>query len=147
MDHAKKNKQVITGSVALNKQLHIKRKPSDIDIWTKRPSYHMDTMEDKLDEHCGCDMFSENVLPIAGKEGKYVYQVVMNAIGGQNVVDYSLLPRGVKTKVIAGVRYEKVEHAKKRLKKVLECPDCRHRWGKTRSDLKRIEAYERRMKK
>jgi len=149
LNRAKTHKQIVHGSTALHAQIgEYAREPHDIDILTNSPRHHMDKMENRLDEMAGRDAFGEVILPIIGTEGEYVYKVVKKTYGPDiDVVDYFNMKKGVKTKTIKGVRYAHWQYAKKRLQQIVADPQKRHRHMKARGDLRRIEAYERSLRK
>ena len=49
-------------------------------------------------------------------------------------------------KVINGIRYETLEHAKQAYNKILSNPIYMHRWSKTKRDLRAIEEFEIKLK-
>ena len=57
-----------------------------------------------------------------------------------------LSPPGLKYKLISGVLYETLEHAKKIYRGILAYPALRDRWQKSRGDLNDIIAFERQLK-
>jgi len=139
---------VIHGARALNKQLPPKyRRPTkDWDTWAKKPKVRMDKIEDRLDFLVKCDMFYEKQISvdetITGKKGK-VYQVY-SRLTGEPVVEYMKVPKGKGYyKVIGGIRWQTLDHAKMIYKSILQEQNKKHRWAKTRRDLNRIEAFER----
>jgi len=148
LKRAKTHQQIVHGSYALKKQIgEYAREPHDIDILTKNPRHHMDKMEDKLDEMAGYDAYYEQVMPIIGSEGEYVYKVIKKVFGPDiDVVDYFKPKPGVKTRKIKGVLYEDWKYAKKILIGIINNPELRHRHAKAMEDLRRIEAYERSLK-
>jgi len=148
-NRAKKFNQIIHGSRALKAQIgEYAREPHDIDILTNNPRHHMDKMEDDLDAMAGCDAYDEVIMPIIGTKGEYVYKVVKKVFGpDKDIVDYFKPIKGVKTKRIKGVRYEDWKYAKRILQGIIANPNLRHRHAKAIEDLRRIEAYERSLKK
>jgi hypothetical protein len=148
LNRAKKWRQTIHGSYALKQQIgEYAREPHDIDILTKNPEYHMNKMEDDLDLMAGYDAYYENVMPIIGTEGEYVYKVMKKVYGPDiDIVDYFKPKKGVKTRKIKGILYEDWKYAKKILIDIVNNPELRHRHGKAMEDLRRIEAYERSLK-
>lgn len=149
LSHAKKHKQIVHGSFGLREQIgEFARVPHDIDIMASKPRHSMDKMEDRLDFLAGRDAFAELIMPIRGKEGEYVYKVVKKVYGpDKDVVDYFNLQRGVQTKTIKGIRYEHWKFAKRRLEQIVADPELRHRHGKAVQDLRRIEAYEKSLRR
>jgi len=139
---------VIHGGKSLNKQLppHLDRPTDDYDTWARHPRARMDKMEDILDEKVGMDMFYEKETVITGTNKK-VYRV-FSRLTGDAVVDYMEAPnkKGY-YKIISGVRWETLEHAKKVYEKILKNPEWKFRWKKARTDLNRILQFERELKK
>jgi len=149
LKRAKTHKQIVHGSYALKQQIgEYAREPHDIDILTNNPRLHMDKMEDKLDEMAGYDAYYEQVMPIIGTDGEYVYKVIKKVYGPDiDIVDYFKPKKGIKTRKIKGVKYEDWRYAKKILIDIVNNPELRHRHQKAYEDLRRIEAYERSLKK
>ena len=149
LKRAKTHKQIIHGSYALKQQIgEYARDPHDIDVLTKNPRHHMDKMEDDLDALAGYDAYYEQVLPIIGTEGEYVYKVIKRVFGPDiDIVDYFKPKKGVKTRKIKGIKYEDWRYAKKILIDIVNNPELAHRHQKAYEDLRRIEAYERSLKK
>jgi len=149
LGRARKHAQIIHGSYALREQIgEYARPPHDIDIMTKNPRLHMDKMEDRLDQMAGYDAYEEVVMPIIGTEGEYVYKVVKKVFGPDiSIVDYFKIKKGTKTKKIKGIKFETWQHAKKLLIDIVNNPDLRHRHAKAMEDLRRIEVYERSLRK
>ena len=145
----KKKKHIIHGAQALNKQLppELRRPTYDYDLWAKKPRLAMDKLEDLLDKAYGFDAFYEEAIPLADNPNQMVYRVV-SRIDGREVADFMKTPNEKNLyKVIGGIRWETLEHAKKAYKRILANPNLRHRWMKARDDLRRIEAFERQLKK
>jgi len=100
-------------------------------------------MEDVLDQAAGRDLFYEVTIPLTGSTKK-VYRV-MSRVTGESVVDFMTLPTKKKKfyKLVSGIRWETLEHAKGVYKKILKDPKFNFRWNKAREDLRRIEAFQR----
>jgi len=145
----KRKKHIIHGARAINKHLpeHLQRPTYDYDLWAKKPRQAMDKLEDKLDEAYGGDYFYEETIPLADDPRVMVYRVI-SRIDGKEVADFIKTPKGKKLyKVIGGVRWETLNHAKKAYKKILSNPENMHRWAKAQDDLRRIERFERELQK
>jgi len=141
---SKKTFLVMHGGKSLNKQLpsHLDRPSNDYDAWAKQPRQRMDQMEDTLDKAVGSDMFYEQETVLAGTNKK-VYRV-FSRITNDAVVDYIKAPnkKGY-YKIIGGIRWETLEHAKKVYEKILKDPaTSMQRKNKSRKDLNRILAFE-----
>jgi len=150
MKQAKSNKTflVIHGGKSLNKQLpqHLHRRSNDYDMWAKKPQERMDKMEDSLDKAVGADMFYEESIPMAGSN-KRVYRV-MSRITNDAVVDYINAPnkKGY-YKIMGGVKWETLDHAKKIYRKILNDPTTgKERKRKSQVDLNRILQFEGKLK-
>lgn len=149
LDHVKSNDEIIYGSYALMKFLppRLQREANDIDVWSGKPKKSSHNLEEKLEKNTRRDTYKVHVLPIAGESGKEVYRIVEKTVGKEeDIADYSEVPDDVGPKdwkKIDGIKYEAVEHAKKKKMENLKDPSKKHRWSKDKKDLQRIKAYER----
>ena len=150
LNTTKKKRYTVHGARALNKQLPptLQRPTKDWDLWARNPQQAMDKMEDQLDVASGGDNYYEQVVPLIGSQaGEMVYRVI-SRITGEPVVDFMKTPNHKNLyKIISGIRWETLEHAKLMYQKILSNPACMHRWAKARGDLRRIEAFERQLGK
>ena len=146
LKHTKKHKNVIHGRKSLNSQLSepFHRRTNDWDIFSKTPKAHMISLDNQLDEAVGYDAFQEATIQLMDSD-KIIYRVISRRTG-EEVADFMLSPPGLKYKLISGVRYETLTHAKKIYKGILSNPALRDRWAKTRGDLNDIIAFERQLK-
>jgi len=146
LKHTKKHKNVIHGRKSLNTQMPkpFHRQTSDWDIFSKTPKAHMESLDDRLDEAVGYDAFKEATIQLMDSN-QTVYRVVSRRTG-EEVADFMLTPPGLKYKLISGVRYETLEHAKMVYRRILANPRLRDRWVKSRGDLNDIIAFERQLK-
>jgi len=146
LKHTKKHRNTIHGRRSLNSQMPepFHRRTNDWDIFSKTPKAHMESLDDRLDEMAGYDAFKEATIQLMDSN-QIIYRVVSRRTG-EEVADFMLAPPGLKYKLISGVRYETLEHAKKIYKGILANPKLRDRWNKTRGDLNDIIAFERQLK-
>ena len=144
--HTKKRKWTVHGCRATNFWLpqNLQRPTQDWDLWSKNPAKAMDVLEDELDKEAGGDYFYEQTVPLIGSAtGEKVYRVV-SRLTGKEVADFMKLPKEKNLyKVVSGIRWETLNHAKKTYIKILQDPSLHHRWSKARTDLNRILAFER----
>ena len=139
-NQAKKDKKIIYGSKAMNKQIHpfTRRYSPDYDIYTKTPKRDAKAMERRLDKTLGGDYFYTKPAIHGGtwKVNSYGF-LKDNPKDDIGVVDYSF--GSAPSKRINGVRYEKLSNIVKTKKKILKDKESKYRHGKDRDDLRRIK--------
>ena len=149
LGHTKKRRNVVHGCKSVNKQLPppFQRPTRDYDLWSRKPKEHAFELQALLDKKTGGDNFYDASIPLAGS-GETVYRVI-SRLDGKEVADFMKIPGKTKGlyKVIGGVRYETLEHAKQQYRLILNNPQLRHRHSKSVRDLERILAFERSLKK
>lgn len=125
----------------------LRRRPHDIDVWSQSPKVSSTRLEEELEETTKGDTFKKRVLPMIGPEGQNVYKIVRKEYGkDRDIADYMKVPKDVGPSdwaEIDGIKYEAVEHAKKKKIENLQSPEKKYRWSKEAEELRRIEAYER----
>jgi len=151
LNTTKKKKYIIHGAKSLSKQLppELRRPTKDWDLWARNPQQAMDKLEDDLDKASGGDYYYEKTVPLIGsKKGEMVYRVI-SRITGEEVADFMKTPNEKNLyRVIGGIRWETLAHAKKVYQEILKNPQTRFdRKAKARGDLNRILAFERQLNK
>jgi len=151
LGHAKKHRDVVHGAQSVNQQVSdpFRRPTFDYDLWANRPEKESDILQNTLDKKIagGRDQFYAEKWNVAGST-EFVYRV-KDRNTGEVVADFMKMPGKTKGlyKVIGGVRYETLEHAKEVYRSILNNPELRHRHSKSARDLDRILAFERSLKK
>ena len=149
LGHTKKRRNVVHGCKSVNKQVGpaFSRPTRDWDLWSRRPKEHAFELQGLLDKQTGGDNFYDSSIPLTGTN-ETVYRVI-SRLDGKEVADFMRMPSKTKGlyKVIGGVRYETLDHAKRVYREILNNPQLRHRHGKTVRDLERILAFEKSLKK
>ena len=146
---------VVHGARAMNKHLpkQYHRPTKDWDLWAKNPDKAQDKYEDLLDKLVGSDMFYEEDITIsyAGKTGKAKFGkvcAVKSKLTREAVAEFVKLPKGAGYKMVSGIKWETLKHMKKIHKAILEDPSVyKERKQKSLRDLKRIELFERSLKR
>lgn len=143
---------VVHGGRALNTLLspEFYRPTTDWDIYTKKPKRANKRMEKKLDKAVGYNLFviPPNITYL--HDGRPVYCVI-NRRTREKVCDFTEFPhrrKGEKPKyvIISNIHYETLQDAKRMYKQVLADERYRKKWYKTRVDLNRITAFEKKLK-
>ena len=149
LGQTKRRRNVVHGGKAIMKQLppEFGRPTRDYDLWSRKPKEHAFELQALLDKKTGGDNFYDASIPLSGSN-ETVYRVV-SRLDGKEVADFMKMPGKTKGlyKVIGGVRYETLEHAKEVYRSILNNPELRHRHSKSARDLDRILAFERSLKK
>jgi len=140
LDIASRKGQIVYGQQSINQQLpsHLKRKTKDYDIFAKQPKKEAEMLVYRLNKIYG---EKYKVIP-ARHKGTYK---VMDAITGENIVDYTSPRRKPKTKNILGVKYADTNYAKRKIKKILKDPNSKFRWEKDKDVLNRIKKVEKKI--
>ena len=142
----KQKKWIVHGARAINKQLppEYQRKTKDWDLFSRNPKQSSIYLEQKIEKAIGVDAFEQSQIPLTGSD-EIVYRVVSKTTG-EEVADFMKTPNHKNLyKVINGVRYETLAHAKQTYQKILDDPIYMHRWSKTQRDLNAIESFERKL--
>ena len=143
---------IVHGGRALNALLSSEfyRPTMDWDMYTKKPKKANIKMEKRLDKAAGGDFFkiSKNIMFL--HDGRPIYSI-LNRITGRYVCDFTEFPPkrngGKPTYVIIGkIHYETLEDAKKIHRQVIADSRFDFRWQKSRDDLNRIIAFERKLR-
>jgi Mor family transcriptional regulator len=149
LGQTKKRRNIVHGGKAIMKQLPaaFQRPTRDYDLWSRNSKRDAFELQALLDKKTGGDNFYDSSIPLAGSN-ETVYRVV-SRIDGKEVADFMKMPGKTKGlyKVIGGIRYETLEHAKQQYRLILNNPQLRHRHSKSARDLERIIAFERSLKK
>jgi len=142
INNAQKNKQVIYGSVAMNKQLSpiVTKKSGDFDVYSKTPRKSADTSQKQMDKVVGADDFYHKMAIHSGTwkvlhEGPDGKKRTEDDVG---IVDYTKIPRQIKTVSIQGTSYERLDSIAKGKRKTLRDKKSRYRHEKDKDALTRI---------
>ncbi len=142
---AKKRKQIIYGSRAMNKQLPgiLQRGTIDWDVLARKPKASARLVERQLDKKVagGRDDF---FMRPARHPGTYKvmhegYDQKHNTRDDIEVADYSKMQK-VPTVRIKGIRYQSLSSIRKGKKKTLKDPESKYRHRKDRQDLHAIQS-------
>ena len=148
LKESKRKRWIIHGARATNVFLppQFQRPTRDWDLWSRRSLQDSKELKDELNKNCP-SCYCESSIPLEDSN-QTVYRVV-DCRTGHEVADFMCMPSKTKNlyKLIGGVRYETLEHAKLQYKEILNNPRLRHRHQKSLLDLQRIEAFERSLKK
>jgi len=136
LQQAQKNKSIVYGAQALNRQLFIRameRQTNDYDVFSKHPKKSARQLEKKLDKKFGGDYFYTKP---AMHKGTYK---VMEHNKKENVADYTKTPQPKpRTVKINGVQYAHISETEKDKRSSLRDPEFAFRHKKDREDLNRI---------
>ena len=143
----KSRKNIIHGRKALNRQMPQRywRETKDWDLFSNSIKKDSDKLQKFLDKKVGSDRFYAKKTPLADSKRK-VWKVI-DRDNEQEVADFMSTPKSKNLyTTIDGLRFEKLQKAKKIYKKILNNPKLAHRHAKAMYDLNSIEAYERELK-
>lgn len=134
--NARNKKHIIYGSRAVNTLLHPKLQvdvsEKDFDIYSKTPEKTARRVERKLDKKFKFNAFET-------KKAKYPQtHKVMSRVTKNEVVDYTLPEGKIQTVTRGGVRYAKLSHQLRQIKKSLADKESKFRWEKDRETKLRI---------
>lgn len=148
LKQVKKKGDIIYGARAMNAQLPevLKRKSIDYDIFSRgNPRKSAIQMERKLDKSYGGDFYYTKPA-----QHKGTYKVMDRGVDGRRgtkddfgIVDYTRKPRGIKTKLINGVRYVQLQEIRKDKRKSLRDKSSAFRHQKDRRDLETMKRRTR----
>ena len=137
---ASKDKHVIYGARAINKQLpsYLNKNTDDFDIFSSTPKQDAFETEKKLDKAYGGDLF-------AVEKGQYPNTwKVKNKITRKTTADYTFPNESkIPNKVISGNRYAKIGWIKQKIKQSIKKPENAFRFDKDYEALQRIKLYEK----
>lgn len=142
----RREKNIVHGRQALNKQLpkNLHRPTDDWDLWDRTPERDADKLQGFLDKKAGWDRYYKKSIPLTGSKQK-VHRVI-DRISESEVADYMKTPKRKKLyKKIGGIRYERLDHAKKVYKKILKDKELAFRHPKAQYDLYTIEQHEKKL--
>ena len=143
LKQVKKNKEIVYGAKALNKQVvgFVQRPTQDYDIYSTKPKRSARQVEKKLDKLYGFDHFYTKPAMNPGttrvmSKGKDLDKGTRD---DYNVADYTEKPRKVRVVTIGGVKYAHVSKIKEDKVKALMDPAYKFRHEKDKWDLERIK--------
>jgi len=135
----KKRKHIVYGARALNAHFpnYLDKPTEDYDVFSNTPKKTAHRVEKKLDKAYGGDFF---FIEPAQHPGTYK---VKSNVTKRGVADYTKPEQTIPYKVISGIRYVKLNHVKKSIKKTLKDKEAWYRHDKDREALQRINIHER----
>jgi len=147
----RKKKQIIYGAQALKMQLpgflSFTRQTKDYDILSSNPRQEANIMQALLDKKIagGKNLFFSRPAKHPGTH-KVLYvgpDGIPNTKDDEEIADYTKKTRPFPpTKIINGIRYERISHIKKGKIKTIKDPESRYRHEKDIDDLQLIGASE-----
>ena len=149
VSEAKKRKQVIYGARAMNKQVPtlFGRQTSDYDIYARNPKSSANNMQRILDRRVAKgqnEFYSKPALHKGTHKVMHIGQDLRKGtVDDVGIVDYTNMPKRLKTKVVNGIRYESISSIRQNKLKILKDKESRYRHQKDREDLERIKNYNR----
>ena len=138
LNKAKKEKQIIYGSVATNIQLNpsLRRKAGDYDVYSNHPKKSADQTQRQLDRVVG-DGNDDFYYKEAVHKG--TWKVMHEGKDGEPktrddiaIVDYSKPSKKIDTVTINDIRYENINSILKRRREILADPKSKYRHAKDR---------------
>jgi len=149
LKQVKKDNNILYGSQALAKQigvLKVNRIPSDYDIFSRHPKKSAKQLERSLDKKMGGDFFYYKPAVHRGTH-KVMNKGIDMKEGTRDdygVADFSQIPRPTpKTRIINGIRYERLSEISKSKRKALRDPKYKFRHEKDRKDLNLIKLHRK----
>lgn len=146
IQQTKDKRNIIYGARAVNRQLpRLYHRPTgDWDIWSKKYKKDAFALERTLDKESKGDNFYTKRL--RGVYRQAVYSVYERP--KYKIADFTEMPAGSGIyKVIGGIRWQTLKHAKQKYKKILENPRLKFRHEQALWDLWRIEQFEKQLKR
>lgn len=133
---AQKNKQVVYGGQAANKNLplHLRRKTKDFDVYSKQPKQSAEELSKVLNKG-----FSKDEFTVERAKYDKTFKVKR---GKETIADYTSTTNHPKSKNEFGVKYADLDYQKKKLKEIVKNPDFKYRWEKDKDMLNRIKQSE-----
>lgn len=137
---AKKNKEIVYGARAMNRQLSrgfLARPTFDWDMYSKKPKKSARELEKSMDKLAGYDAFYTKPAIHAGTV-KVMYTGVDEKRGTQDdlgIADYSKPKRKIKTVNIHGLKYAHISERIKDANTSLRDKESKFRHQKDRDDL------------
>jgi len=138
---ARRNKQIIYGSKAMDRQLTpiLREERSDYDVYSKRPRRDANDVQRQLDRVVADghnDFYSKPALHKdtwkvmhEGKDGE------KNTRDDVGIVDYTNMKRKIKTVSYNGIAYEEINSIVKRKHQILADPQSKYRHEKDKKAL------------
>lgn len=142
----KKNNSIIYGAQSINKQVGLFGRPTnDWDIFSKDSSGSAKQLRKTLNKRSNSRTYYN--IPSAFHSGTHkVYHVGKDRRRGTKddlgIADFSNMKRGLKVRVIDGIRYTKLSESVKDKKSSLSDEEFHFRHDKDRKDLDRINSYK-----
>ena len=137
LDKAQKEKQIIHGARAINRQVptYLTKTTEDYDILSKKPSKAAKEIALELNRKVGRQEFSVS-------KGKHKGTFKVKDSKGNTIADYTQLKRNPKVKDSWGNKYYNVQSIKKNIYKRLKDPKKEFRRQKDMDALNRIKMSE-----
>lgn len=140
-NQARNTGNIIYGAQAVNAIVgtNFSRPTTDFDIMSKTPKKHAIEIEKKIDNHVGADIAHVKQVNYErdGNKGK-MYRVALK--NWDNIADYNILNKKIKTIKINGVNYEHLDLAEKKYIKMIRENDTK-RIINANQDLNRINMF------
>jgi len=135
--------EVVYGARAINKRLpkHLQSDTHDYDIYTPFPKKDAREVEKELDKHFNGDFF---FVERANHPGTFR---VRSHADGKTHADYTKLEGEIPFDKIDGIKYEKLNNIKGKIKKTLDNPMAYYRHQKDRDALNRILLFEKKKRR
>jgi hypothetical protein len=134
LNDAKKEKHILHGNRAINKQLpNPLRTPTlDYDLFADNPKASALQVEKKLDKAFKGDFY-------AVKSGKHkgTFRVISN-VTNQEIADYTKPSKKISYKIIDGLKVADLNYFRKHILQTLKDPEAKFRHPKDRETLQRI---------
>ena len=143
LKQSRKDKTVLYGAFAVNKLLgqNYERGTYDLDVYSRTPKQHAIEIEKSIDQTVNADLaYVEQTEYPSGGDWKKLYRVKLK--NDVTEADFNSMPKDIKYTEKKGVRYESLERAEKKYKRMLKKPEL-GRGFNANIDLGRIESYKR----
>ena len=143
---AKQNNSIIFGGQAIKKHIGFFARPTkDFDVLSNRPKRSARQLERKLDRIAQEDIYFTKPALHPGttkvmNKGRDMRKGTRDDIG---IVDYSKPRRGIKSKIINGVKYVLLSETIKDKRKAIADPQFTFRKEKDLEDIRRIKRFKR----
>lgn len=147
LDHTRKKKNIIYGARSVKKQLGVVgRQTVDYDIYSRQPARDAEEVKNKLNNVAKTPLYYTKQSKFHAGTHK-IYYVGRDGIpytkDDRGVIDYSEMKKGVKYVIINGVRYSLLDQTVSDKQSALADPFYKFRHEKDRSDVNRIQEYQR----
>lgn len=140
VSQAKKNKEIVHGARAMNRQLafgFMERQTGDWDLFSSSPRKSATMLEKNLDRKS-----KDDVYYVKGGEHRGTFKVrhegFDNKAGTEDdftIADYTKTPRGIKKVRIDGLFYRDIDDIKKSKESILKQKEFKYRHEKDRMDV------------